>query len=147
MHDGYRGSMASLDDVRRIALALPGVSEKTGGHLGAPAWFTKAGLVAWERPPTKADLRQLGERGQRWPDATVIAVRVEGDQTKNALLQTYPDAFFTIPHFDGYPAVLVRLDLVDEDLLRETITDAWLLRVPARTAKAWLAEHGLGDDQ
>lgn len=50
---------------------------------------------------------------------------------------------FTIPHFDGYPAVLVRLDLIDRDRLAEIIADAWLTRAPARVAKEWLAERGL----
>ncbi|UWF78024.1 MULTISPECIES: MmcQ/YjbR family DNA-binding protein [Microbacterium] len=134
--------MPTIDDVRRIALGLPGVFEKTEGHLRAPAWYTRGGLVVWERPPGKKDLAQLAEAGGSWPSGTVVAARVDGPDVKAALLETYPEVFFTIPHFDGYPAVLIRLDAIDDDLLRETIVDAWLLRAPRRIASEWLAEHG-----
>ena len=70
-----------------------------------------------------------------------MGVRTDGAQVKEALLETYPDAFFTIPHFDGYPAVLVRLDAIDLEQLREVITDAWLLKVTKRAANEWLAAH------
>ncbi|UJP08743.1 hypothetical protein L2X99_09440 [Microbacterium sp. KUDC0406] len=135
--------MATLDDVRRIALEFPRVSEKTEGHGGGASWRTAAGMLAWERPPRKHDLEQLDALGREWPEGLIIGIRVDGEQAKAALLETYPDVFFTIPHFDGYPAVLTRVDAIDEQLLRETLTDAWLLRVPRTVAKAWLAEHGL----
>ncbi|MBW1638398.1 hypothetical protein G3H63_04790 [Microbacterium resistens] len=135
--------MATLEDVRRIALALPQVTEKVDGHRGGATWRTAAGLVVWERPPSKRDLEQLGALGLDWPDDTVVGVRVDGPQAKAALLETYPDAFFTIPHFEGYPAVLIRLSVIDDALLRETITDAWLLRVPSAVGADWLAAQGL----
>lgn len=53
----------------------------------------------------------------------------------------HADVFFTIPHFDGYPAVLVRLDLISHDQLREIVTDAWLVRAPKRAAREWLAQN------
>ena len=71
-------------------------------------------------------------------------VKVPGS-AKAAAIETYPDVFFTIPHFDGFPAVLTRLDAIDEQLLREMLTDAWLLRVPKTVATAWLTEHGLAE--
>ncbi|MGB4136870.1 MAG: MmcQ/YjbR family DNA-binding protein [Microbacterium sp.] len=135
--------MATLDDVRRIAAEFPRVVERTEGHHGGASWRTNAGMLAWERPPSRRDLEQLDGLGRDWPDGVVIGVRVDGEQAKAALIETYPDAFFTIPHFDGYPAVLVRLDAIDEQLLRETLTDAWLLRVPPTVARAWLADHDL----
>jgi hypothetical protein len=135
--------MATLDDVRRIALEFPRVFEKTEGNLGGASWRTNAGMVAWERPPTGRDLEQLDAMGREWPDGVIIGVRVDGEQAKAALIETYPDVFFTIPHLDGFPAVLARLNSIDERLLRETLTDAWLLRAPKTVAKAWLAEHGL----
>ena len=69
-------------------------------------------------------------------------MRTEGLEVKEALLGSFPDAFFTIPHFDGYPAVLVRLDVIEPDLLREVLTDAWIVKAPKRLSKAWLAENG-----
>lgn len=135
--------MTTLDDVRRIALALPEVYEQIDGHRGGAVWRTKRGLVAWERPPGKTDLAQLEELGREWPEGIVLGIRVDGDAAKEALLAGFPEALFTIPHFDGYPAVLVRLDVIDPDLLRELIVDSWLGRIPKRLARQWLAENGL----
>lgn len=70
-------------------------------------------------------------------------MRVADQGEKEALLAAEPEALFSIPHFDGYPALLVRLDVVDADRLAELVTDAWLVRVPASVAKDWLAAHGL----
>lgn len=135
--------MATIDDVREIALALPGVVEAVGGHTGEPAWRVKSGQIAWMRGPTGADVRQLAEHDRTWPDGPVLGVRVESLEEKEALLAAEPGWLFTIPHFDGYPAVLVRLDEVERDRLAEIIADAWLLRAPAGVAKEWLAERGL----
>lgn len=135
--------MATLDDVRRIALTLPEVAEVVDGHRGGVAWRTKKGPVVWERPPSGSDLEQLDALGRDWPDGVVVGVRVDGEQAKAAMLETYPRECFTIPHFDGYPAVLIRLQAIDLDLLSEAITDSWLLRVSLRTAKQWLSDRGL----
>ncbi|REJ08233.1 hypothetical protein DY023_01580 [Microbacterium bovistercoris] len=135
--------MATLDDVRRIALEFPRVSEKIEGHGGGASWRTDAGMLAWQRGPRRSDLEQLDALGREWPKGHVIGIRVDGEQAKSALLETYPDVFFTVPHFDGYPAVLAIVDAIDKQLLRETLTDAWLLRVPKTVGRAWLAEHGL----
>ncbi|PKI92198.1 hypothetical protein CW368_05040 [Actinomycetales bacterium SN12] len=137
--------MATIEDVRRIALGFPRVTEAVEGHRGGACWRTSAGMIAWERPPSKRDLEQLAELGREWPAGVVLGIHVENEQDKSALIETHPQAFFTIPHFDGYPAVLTRLDEIDTQLLRETLTDAWLLRVPATVARAWLAENGLPD--
>lgn len=138
--------MVTLDDVRAIAMSLPGVEEKLSGHTGGPSWRTPRGLVVWERGPTKADLATLDKLGRDWPDGPVVAVHTDGIETKEALIESYPDAFFTIPHFDGYPAVLVKLTGIDRDQLTEVITDSWLERVPKSVASVWLAEHG-GDPE
>ncbi len=138
--------MATIDDVREIAMALPGVTEATSSQAGGLAWRTKAGTVVWEREPGKKDLATLAEVGRTWPDGVVLGVRTDGEQSKNALIETYPDVFFTIPHFDGYPAVLVRLDAIMREQLAEVVTDAWLTRVPARVSSQWLAENG-GDPE
>lgn len=134
--------MASLDDVRAIALALPGVIEKVEGHRGGLAWRTRAGMIAWERPPSNTDLAALGQLGRTWPNGVVIGVHTDGLDSKDALIESYPDVFFTIPHFDGYPAVLVKLESIERDHLTEVVTDAWLDRVPKGVASLWLAEHG-----
>jgi len=134
--------MADLDDVRRIALGLPEAVEVANGQRGGAGWRTRNGLFVWERGPSGADLATLAALGREWPGAVVVGVRTDGLEAKEALLASFPDALFTIPHFDGYAAVLVRLDRVDPELLRELVTDAWLLRAPKRVARAWLAEHG-----
>lgn len=136
--------MATLDDVRAIALALPGVEERVEGHRGGASWRTPAGMFVWERGPTRRDEEQLTALGRSWPAGAVVGVRTDGPQVKDALLETYPDVFLTIPHFDGYPAVLVRLDAIEPDQLREVVTDAWLLKAPKRIAKEWLAAHPPG---
>ena len=91
------------------------------------------------------EVRLLADLGREWPDGVILGIRVDGEQAKAAAIETYPDVFFTIPHFDGFPAVLTRLDAIDEQLLREMLTDAWLLRVPKTVATAWLAERGLAE--
>ena len=133
--------MATLDDVRAIALDFPGVIEQLDGHRGGASWRTPAGAFVWQRGPSGRDREQLASLGREWPPGDVIGVRTDGEQVKQALLETYPDAFFTIPHFDGYPAVLVRLDAIAPALLREVVTDAWLLKVTKRVAGEWLASH------
>lgn len=135
--------MATVDDLREIALALPGVLEVTNGHTGEAAWRLKSGQIAWLRGPRATDLRQLDELGRTWPDDMVIGVHTAGLEEKEELLAAERDVLFTIPHFDEYPAVLVRLDAIDRDRLAELLTEAWLSRAPVRVAKQWLAEHGL----
>lgn len=133
--------MATIDDVRAIALGLPETHEAVDGHRGGAGWRTRNGLFAWERGPSKADLAKLAALGRAWPEGPVVGVRTDGLDGKQALLESFPDAFFTIPHFDGYPAVLVRLEAIDAELLREVVTDAWLLKAPTALARAWLAEN------
>lgn len=135
--------MVSIEDVRAIALALPGAEEAVSGHTGTASWRLKSGQFAWLRGPSATDLRQLAEVGREWPGGDVLAVRVADLEEKKALLAAETDALFTIPHFDGYPGLLVRLDAVSHDRLEEIITDAWLVRAPAGVAKEWLAERGM----
>ncbi len=137
------GEMVSIEDVRAFALALPGAEESVSGHTGEAAWRLKSGQFAWLRGPSATDLRELAELGREWPAGTVLAVRVADLEEKEALLAAEPDVLFTIPHFDGYPGLLVRLDAVDRARIEEIITDAWLVRAPSRVAKKWLAERGL----
>jgi hypothetical protein len=129
--------MATWDDVRRIALSLPETSEETSRELAH--WRVRDKGFVWERPLRRGDLDALGAAA---PDGPILGARVEHLVAKEALLADDPDVFFTTPHFDGYPAVLVRLDRIGLDDLRELIVEAWLCRAPKRLARAFLDETG-----
>jgi hypothetical protein len=126
--------VATLEDVRRIATGLPEVTEKSS--WGSAMWRVKDRGFVWERPLRAADRAALGDTA---PTGDVLGVRVADEAQKLALVASEPDVFFTVPHFDGYPAVLVRLDAIDLDELREVVVDAWLERAPKRLADAYLA--------
>ena len=127
--------MARWKDVRRIALELPGVCEDaTAG--GKRAWTVRKKLLVWERPLRKADLAALGDRA---PSGDILGIRTPDLELKEALLASAPDVFFTTPHFDGYPAVLVRLRAIGVKALREVILEAWLARAPKTAVKHFLA--------
>jgi hypothetical protein len=131
--------MASWDDVRRIALALPDTNERPS-H-GNAFWRVRDKGFAWERPLRRSDLAALGDDA---PDGPILGVRVEHLGAKEALLADSSGVYFTTPHFDGYPAVLVRLDAIPVDELEELIAEAWLCRAPRRLAREWLASRGDG---
>lgn len=118
--------MATLDDVARMASELPEALE--GERHGNRTWFVRGKAFAWDRPFSKADIRRFGD--QTPPDGPILAVRVEDLAEKEAVLAANPDAFFTIPHFDGYSAVLIQLPEVSAKALRDAITDAWLACAP-----------------
>jgi hypothetical protein len=94
-------------------------------------------LFVWERPLRRADIEALGEAA---PDGPILGARVEHLVAKDALLADDPGVFFTTPHFEGYPAVLVRLDKIPMEVLDEVIVEAWLARAPKRLVKAYLAQ-------
>jgi hypothetical protein len=126
--------MAELTDVRRIALGLPETSEQTSRD-GNLHWAVKDKLVVWERPLRKSDLAALGDAA---PEGVILGIRVPDEGAKHALVAAQPDVFFTTPHFNGYPAVLVRLSEIPVAELEELIVEAWLDRAPKRLAKAYL---------
>jgi hypothetical protein len=128
--------MASWDDVRRLALALPETSERP--MWGNPSWRVRDKPFAWERPLRPADVRALGDAA---PDGPVLGARVEHLLAKEALLADDPDVYFTTPHFDGYAAILVRLDRIAVDELEELIVEAWLCQAPKRLARAYVESH------
>jgi hypothetical protein len=120
--------------MRRIVESLPDVDEHTAwGHA---FWRVHGKGFVWERPLRKSDLEALGDAA---PDGPILGARVEDLLAKEALLADDPDVFFTTPHFDGYPAVLVKLDEVSPEILEEVIVEAWLDRAPKRLALQYTA--------
>jgi hypothetical protein len=117
--------MASWADVKRIALALPETVE--GETHGWARWSVRDKMFAWERPLRPSDLRDLGDRA---PKGEILAVRVEHLLAKEARLAAQPNVCFTMPHFDGYPALLVRLGKIGLADLKELLVEAWLARAP-----------------
>jgi hypothetical protein len=121
--------MATWDDVRRLALSLRETDERES--RGLAQWRVKEKLFVWERPLRASDLKALGDQA---PDGPILGARVEHLVAKEALLADDPSVYFTTPHFDGYPAVLVRLEAIADDELRELVVEAWLCRAPKRLA-------------
>jgi hypothetical protein len=126
--------MATWDDVREIALGLPGTSESPA-EQGAPSWKVRDKSFVWDRPLGKKDRSDLGDAA---PDGPILGVHVADEGVKAALIADAPTVFFTTPHFDGYPAVLLRLDEIEFDELQELIVEAWLVRAPKKLAKSFL---------
>lgn len=129
--------MATWEDVRRLALALPQATERD--RRGTLMWEVGGKLFVWERPLRKSDLLALGADA---PDGPILGARVADLDAKDALLADDPAVFFTTPHFDGYPAVLVRLPEITVDELRELVTDAWFARAPKRVAAEYRRDLG-----
>ena len=105
--------MATWEDVRELALALPGAEESTS--YGQPAFRVRGKLFAWLSPH---------EQG-------ALVLKCDPEE-RPLLIDAQPDAFYVTPHYKGYPAVLVRLDVVDDDELAERVTDSWLGTAPKR---------------
>ena len=133
--------MATWEDVRRIADSLPEVTE--GEHWGSTAWRVGKSSFVWERPLRRSDLEALGGPAPAGPR---LAARIPEMAAKEALISSDPSVYFTIPHFDGYPAILVLLDKIDLAELEELIIEAWLARAPKRLVKQWEAENGADGD-
>ena len=133
----YRPAVATWEDVRAAATALPEVTERS--VRDGLQWRVRDRLVVWERPLRGRDLEELGDAA---PTGPVLGVRVADEGVKHALVAGSPDVYLTTSHFDGYPAVLVRLDRVGVEELRELVVDAWLDRAPVRLRRAYLEATG-----
>ena len=130
---------ATLDDVSRYAAALPDVTE--GERHGIRTWAVRGKTFAWERPFSKADVKRFGDAGP--PPGIIVALRVDDLHEKEAVLAAARKGVFTIPHFDGFAAVLVQLKVVGKRDLRDAVVDAWLAMAPPKLADAYLADHPL----
>jgi|tagenome__1003787_1003787.scaffolds.fasta_scaffold20835697_2 hypothetical protein len=128
--------MVTWDDVSRVCTALPDVVENTRAD-GQRQWRVRDKMFVWERPLRKSDLAELGDTA---PTGPVLGARVPDEGAKTALIAGEPDVYFTTSHFDGYPAVLCRLDALSPTALTELAGEAWACRAPRRL----LAEHPIG---
>ena len=113
--------MATRDDVRRLATALPEAIEEPGFSFSVGG---KAFAWVWRE--------RIEPKRARVPNPDVIAVRVANELEKQALLGLDAEVFCTEPHYNGYPAVLVRIPDIESDLLEKVLTDAWRTRAPKR---------------
>jgi hypothetical protein len=129
--------MASWSDVRRFALALPDTSEERTSR-GWCAWIVNRKFFAWERPLLPSDLAALGDRA---PSGPILGIRSGDLGMKEVLLRNDPNVFLTTPHFDGYPAVLIRLGKITPAKLKDVLVEAWLARASKRAVAAFLQKQ------
>lgn len=131
--------MATMADLDELALAMPATTREVSDD-GRPSYLVHGKMYCFHRSrrPDAVD----PETGERMED--VLMFRVADLEEKDVILSDARRLFFTTPHFNGYPAVLLRirdLGALDREELRDTVAEAWLTRAQKRLAKAWLAEH------
>ena len=126
--------MATWNDVLAVALDLPEAVERDGRECRV-----RGKLFVWKRGLSERDRAAMAVQGTPVPDGPTIALRVPDLGVKEALLADDPDVFFTIPHFDGYPGLLIRLDRITDADLGELVVEAWLVQAPKRLGKDYLA--------
>jgi hypothetical protein len=124
--------MATWSDVARVVAELPETAEPSPRN-----WRVRKKLIVWERPLRKSDQAALGDCA---PTGDILGARVADEGVKLALVSDEPEVYFTTPHFDGYAAVLVRLDKITVPALRELVTDAWMAQAPKTLVKRYLAD-------
>jgi hypothetical protein len=125
--------MVTFDDVAALVSALPAVTE--GERHGHRTWSVAGKAFAWERPFSKADIKRYGDEIP--PAGPILAISVADLGEKEAIIAAHQGAMFTIPHFNGYAAVLVDLQMATEKAVRDTLLDGWLACAPAKL----VAEH------
>lgn len=131
--------MATMTDLDELALALPQTTKEVSGD-GRPSYLVHGKLFCCHRSRRRDAVDP--QTGERLDD--VLMFRVPDLGVKELLLADARGVFFTTAHFDGYPAVLLRignLSRLDRDELHDLVAEAWLTRAQKRVAKAWLAEH------
>jgi hypothetical protein len=136
--------MATMADLDELALALPRTTKEVSDD-GRPSYLVHGKLFCCHRNRRRDAVDP--ETGERLDD--VLMFRVADLDIKELMLADDRGVFFTTPHFDGYPAVLIRIPTLarlDRDELQDVVAEAWLTRAQKRVAKAWLDEHGLTDD-
>ena len=136
--------MATMSDLDELSLSMPETTKEVSDD-GRPSYLVHGKRFCIHRSRRPDALDQ--ETGDRLDD--VLMFRVADLGVKDLLLSDVRGVYFTTPHFNGYPAVLVRIpDLarVDRDELQEMVVEAWLTRAKKRLAKTWLAEHVARDD-
>lgn len=126
--------MVGLEDVARMASELPQVAE--GERHGNRCWSVAGKVFAWDRPYSKADLKRFGTAPP--PGGPILALRTADLSEKEAVLASGFDGVFTIPHFDGYAAVLVQLEAVSDRVLGQLLEDAWLACAPPAVAEQYV---------
>lgn len=131
--------MATMADLDELAMAMPQTTKEVAED-GRPSYLVHGKMYCFHRSrrPDAVD----ADTGERMAD--VLMFRVADLEEKEVVLSDARRLFFTTPHFNGYPAVLLRirdLGALHRDELRDTIAEAWLTRAQKRLAKAWLAEH------
>jgi hypothetical protein len=129
--------MATLDEAAQMMKQLPEVTEDE--RRGNLTWFVRGKAFAWERPFSKADIKRFGDTTP--PEGPIVAVRVADLSEKEAVLFTSSKSFFTIPHFDGYAAVLIQLKTVTKKALHDAVIDAWLACAPPQLAEEYQSRN------
>ncbi len=132
----HNRDVATWDDVARIVEQLPLTAEPSPHD-----WRVGKKLMAWERPLREADRAALAAAGAQIPTGDILGVRVADEGVKFALIGDEPGVYFITPHFDGYPAVLVRLAKIPVADLRELLTEAWLVQAPRQLVKEFLQDR------
>lgn len=125
--------MATLRDVRRIVAHLPETSADEDGSSFSVLSRGKPRGLAW------VWLERIDPKKPRRPNPAVLAIRVRNLEEKDRWLASLPDACFTEPHYNGFPAVLVRLAAIEIRPLRELLTDAWRCQAPPAVVRAFEA--------
>ena len=130
-------AVVSLDDVEKMISELPEVT--VGTKYGQHTWMVGTKGFAWERGFSKADIKRFGD--EPVPDGPILAVRVEDLGEKEAVLAAGQRGFFTIPHFNGYAAVLIQLKVAGKRAVREALVDAWLSCAPDALADEYITSR------
>jgi len=136
--------MADMADLDELALAMPQTTKELSGD-GRPAYHVHGKMYCFHRGrrPDALD----SDTGERLSD--VLMFRVADEGVKELLLSDARGIYFTTPHFNGYPAILMRIPRLaelDREELGDLVAEAWLTRAQKRVAKAWLAEHAQPED-